>query len=365
MLCDAALAMYEDTRFVLTYHPGHENDGVEAEVFAECGANSSVIEIAPPGLTTEALTAVAQASLSQASTCGGQSLWVGVPSAFVVPPVRERGRCRYPADVLPRLPLCCCCCCCSAPYQLTHPASLRYGRSPVFWAAELGQVAALKALVAYGADINLADADGTTPLYQASQSGHVESVKCLASAGASINLVDRTSWTPLLVAAYNGHAEVVRCLVGLGAEIDAATNTGATATFYAAYMGHLDILVKLCNAGADLNKPNAHHQTPLYIAVFSHRTRVAVQLLQCGADPNIPDANGTTPLKSAHDAHDSELVATLMVSSAVAAAAVRRLGGAAAVAHPFPFPFPSPSPSPPLLFPRCAAPTRSASTRRS
>jgi cytohesin len=51
-------------------------------------------------------------------------------------------------------------------------------------AARNGQIEVAKALIAAGANVNLANKDGETPLYRATLYGHTEIVKLLEAAGA-------------------------------------------------------------------------------------------------------------------------------------------------------------------------------------
>ena len=60
----------------------------------------------------------------------------------------------------------------------------KFGRTPVYIAAENGKTESIKLLLEAGADKDKASDDGAPPLYIAAQNGHTESVKLLLEAGA-------------------------------------------------------------------------------------------------------------------------------------------------------------------------------------
>ena len=74
----------------------------------------------------------------------------------------------------------------------------RYGRTPLWWAAENGHEAVVELLVEKGADVNSKeDRDGRTPLWWAAENGHEEVVKLLLEKGADVDSKDEYSRTPL------------------------------------------------------------------------------------------------------------------------------------------------------------------------
>jgi ankyrin repeat protein len=87
-------------------------------------------------------------------------------------------------------------------------------------AARKGDVAAVKSLLAKGADVNAKTRYNQTPLMFAAQQGHIEIVKLLLEAGADVNVTDTfyKFVTAVSVAAERGHAEVVKLLLEKGAK---------------------------------------------------------------------------------------------------------------------------------------------------
>lgn len=89
----------------------------------------------------------------------------------------------------------------------------------LFAAAKKGDAAAVKSLLAKGANVNAKTRYNQTPLMFAAERGNLEIVKILIEAGADVNVVDTfyKFFTALYAAASKGHAEVVKALLEKGA----------------------------------------------------------------------------------------------------------------------------------------------------
>ena len=87
-------------------------------------------------------------------------------------------------------------------------------------AAFRGDVAALRELVAAGADLNH-QRDGALCLSGAAWNGHTAAVEFLLASGADVNASpgDRVGWTALHAAAADGHVEIMRLLLAAGADV--------------------------------------------------------------------------------------------------------------------------------------------------
>src|SRR5690606_9511977 len=91
--------------------------------------------------------------------------------------------------------------------------------APLADAAMRGDLQEVRALLAAGADVNVAQGDGMTALHWAAELGDVEMAKMLIAAGANVRAVTRIGeFTPLHVAAEGGHADVAAALLAAGAD---------------------------------------------------------------------------------------------------------------------------------------------------
>jgi hypothetical protein len=103
-----------------------------------------------------------------------------------------------------------------------------------------GDVEAVKALLAAGAQVNDASEGGETPLMRATSRGRLEVVRLLLAAGADVNARRADGMTPLIYAAFFGHTEVVRALIDGGADVEARDRLGMRAVDWARSKGALE-----------------------------------------------------------------------------------------------------------------------------
>ena len=107
------------------------------------------------------------------------------------------------------------------------------GATPFVRAAQSGDVALMKLLLAHGADPKLGTDFGDTALsaacgigwvegvtYEHSRAANVDAVKLLLDLGLDVNSANRDGRTPLMGAALKGRTEVVQLLVDKGARLD-------------------------------------------------------------------------------------------------------------------------------------------------
>src|SRR6266853_681723 len=97
-------------------------------------------------------------------------------------------------------------------------------RSPLADAAERGDAAAVRALLARAADVGAAQGDGMTALHWAAQ--HGDAVTALLELSADANAVETANGeTALMFAAARDRADAVRALVQRGADAAIASRT--------------------------------------------------------------------------------------------------------------------------------------------
>lgn len=121
---------------------------------------------------------------------------------------------------------------------------LTIGTTPLLRAAKAGDVAAVRLLLQYKANVELPNTNGITPLLAAAGIGSsgldtrgryktetdaAETVKLLVAAGANINIKDKSGQTPLHGAASNGWNLVVTTLAEGKADLFAKDSRGRTA----------------------------------------------------------------------------------------------------------------------------------------
>jgi ankyrin repeat protein len=98
----------------------------------------------------------------------------------------------------------------------------RYDGTALIAAAHLGHAEVVRTLIKAGAPLNHVNNLGWTALIEAIVLGdggarHTDTLNALVAAGADVNLADRNGQTPLTLARRRGHAEMVRILERAGA----------------------------------------------------------------------------------------------------------------------------------------------------
>ena len=126
-------------------------------------------------------------------------------------------------------------------------------------AAERGDAAAVRNLIAEGGDVNARD-NGYTPLAFAARAGDAETVNALLDAEADPNARDcRRGWTPLIHAIHKRRRDAARALVGRGADVNARAGdcgqhlveAGKTPLMFAAMYDDPEMVRFLLERGAD------------------------------------------------------------------------------------------------------------------
>jgi ankyrin repeat protein len=186
-------------------------------------------------------------------------------------------------------------------------AEAKGGMTPLLYAARDGRLAAARRLVAAGADIELADANGIRPLLTAILNDNLDVARFLLEYGADVNADDFWGRAPLWAAVEYRNLDMNN------KDQDSPTDNGVDRAPI------LEFIKVLLDAGADVNgrtrevPPSRRWlyslndvswvdftgQTPFLRAALSGDTATMRMLLQYGADPNLPTLAGTTPLMAA------------------------------------------------------------------
>lgn len=190
-------------------------------------------------------------------------------------------------------------------------------RLPIL-AAVLPDLRLLRALIAKGVSLD-ADSSGITPLLAATRDswhGRPDAVAMLLANGADVRVADAQGNTPLHHAARSTDPGVAALLIDAQAQVDAANDSGQTPLAMACAAGNWRLAKFLLERGASVAPANA--QAPLLSAATADDDDPAgVQLLlRHRARLDAVDAEGRNPLHLAAQSGHSAIVQTLLDSGA-------------------------------------------------
>jgi len=188
------------------------------------------------------------------------------------------------------------------------------GTTALIVAIDKGYTDVVKALLEFGADVNLPDKKkGYTPLFFATDFGNLDVVRILLGAGADANARANDGHGPLSVAW--DHPDIVKALLEAGADVNLkGKHDGGTAIFVAAMANNLEVVNIMVEAGADVNACANKGQTPLFMAWGD--PDITKALLEAGADVNVQSHNGDTALIRAADNGDPDVIKALLEAGA-------------------------------------------------
>jgi ankyrin repeat protein len=158
-------------------------------------------------------------------------------------------------------------------------------RPEVADAAMRGDKAAVRALLAQHADVNVPQPDGATALHWAAYRGDKDLAGMLIRAGANARAANREGATPLWLASVNGDAAIIAALLTAGADPNEHLPLGRTPLMLASRTGNVEAMKVLVDHGADLNaKETLRGTTPLMWAADEAHPAAVQFLIQRGAD---------------------------------------------------------------------------------
>ena len=149
------------------------------------------------------------------------------------------------------------------------------------------------------------------PLVSAAIEGDTERVRALLADGADPNLAcsEETAlpeFSPLHGAAGTGEMACVELLLEAGAAIDRGAHN-LTPLFQAVISEQLEAATTLLEHGADANTALEDGSTPLFIASLRCARDLVALLFEHGADPNARASGGETAMDSVIKAHKESL----------------------------------------------------------
>jgi len=170
------------------------------------------------------------------------------------------------------------------------------GPSEMARAAERGDRAAVRELIAQKADVNAAQPDGATALHWAVYRNDTEMVDMLLAAGGKVNVTNRNGISPLYMASLYGNPVVINRLLKGGADAKAKGPNGETMLMLASRNGNPDAVKALITAGADVNAKEPIRGTTALMWAAEQKHPAAVKaLLDGGADFNARTGNAGNP----------------------------------------------------------------------
>lgn len=163
-------------------------------------------------------------------------------------------------------------------------------------AVEVNDVGRVHELLDDGADVNVAQRDGTTALHWAAYHDDAATVELLIGSGADVNAENRYGVPALSLAATNRNVAIVMLLLDAGADAGASRQGGETVLMTAARSGSVPIVEALLANGADPNARERRDQTALMWAAAEGHASVIDALLEAGAQIDAKLHSGFTSL---------------------------------------------------------------------
>lgn len=173
--------------------------------------------------------------------------------------------------------------------------------SILHWAVEANQIEELRALIAYFIDkkaskkdkestekaslpdVDVRTAEDRTPLFLAAERGNLDMVKALVEMKANVNATDKNGLTVILMAAYGGNLEVVQYLVENKVNVFPKTLRSYTTLHAAAEGNAAAVAAYLIEKGLQVNARAAFQMTPLFSAAMMGNLEVTKVLIDAGA----------------------------------------------------------------------------------
>jgi hypothetical protein len=188
-------------------------------------------------------------------------------------------------------------------------------------AAARGDLTAVQAAVAAGADIHAQDARGQTALIAAAYGNHLPVAEYLIGLGADVNVQDNTQQSAYLISTSDGYLELLNMTLAAGADVHSKDSFNGTGLIRAADRGHVEIIAALLATDIEIDHVNRLGWTALLEAIIlgdggARHTEVVRLLVEAGADVNLADGQGVSPLAHAQQRGYDTMAAILLAAGA-------------------------------------------------
>jgi len=193
---------------------------------------------------------------------------------------------------------------CGTAHVLAQSAGAASPDQQLIAAAERGDAAAVRSLLAQGASVKARDARGRTALLAATHADHPDTARALIAAGADVNAKDSMDDSPFLYAGAEGRLDILKLTLAAGADLASTNRFGGTALIPACHHGHLETVRELLKTSIAVDHVNRLGWTALLETVIlgngdARYVDIARLLLARGANPRLADRDGVTPLMHA------------------------------------------------------------------
>ena len=131
------------------------------------------------------------------------------------------------------------------------------------------------ALLAAGADVNLANLKGVTPLMGAAFAASAEATRKLLAAGARIDPLDRVHKNAATYAAASGCTACLQALIEAGTKVNQRLDNNLTLLMWASAYGHMGTVRELLAQGADGSLRDARDKSAADMAREANHLAVA------------------------------------------------------------------------------------------
>ena len=163
-------------------------------------------------------------------------------------------------------------------------------RTPLSWAAELGNVDHVKVLLEFGADTEIKSVAGLTALHYAAQSAKPACLNALLEKGAKISA--RNDWSQHalnILCFFSDDANSAEILLRYGIDIDEKDQYGSSPLSNAAFTNRPSMIKCLLKHGADIETGGHDSIYPLSDAVYANCHEAVETLLDHGASTSGKD----------------------------------------------------------------------------
>lgn len=223
----------------------------------------------------------------------------------------------------------------NSPYDEPGNDFCTYNVTPLSIAVKQGREPIVRALLASGADPNIADNHGASPLFLAAKLGHESIVRALLEYGGNIerrmdgddtftfldggfDVYDKGELgaTPLLIACKGSFGCIAIALLAHGANASAVDDLSNTPLHYASAGGDVVMVRALIASGGLLDGRDLSGTTPLNDAIWRGHSAAALVLLAAGADVDSTVEDGCFPLVVASGNNQLGVVRALLAKGA-------------------------------------------------